>query len=144
MSEVSTSHNFWKSIRFALILAAMQVGGGLLLTLAKSRGLIDGEAVTRGVLVLIGLCIAAIGNKIPKTSDGPPPQTLTHAALRQKVLRAAGWSMMLGGLAFASLWAFAPLDVARVASITVLGGSMAVMCGFVASWIYAYHCRSEP
>lgn len=143
MSDMSRSSPARKNIRAALIITGAQLVGTLLLVLADKQGMISGDTTTRGVMVLIGLSLAAYGNRIPKSPDGPPPQTLPLAALRQSVLRTAGWAMMLGGLAFAGFWAFAPRDLAEVGSVVALGGSMAVMCGFVVWWIFAYH-RSPP
>jgi hypothetical protein len=54
-------------------------------------------------------------------------------------MRTAGWAMMVGGLMFAGLWAFAPLDVARVGAVTALGVSMALGLSGVTWWIFAYH-----
>ena len=139
MSGLSTSRTDWKTIRASLVIAGAQVAGALLLTLARKQGLIDAEGVMRGAMVIIGLGVAGIGNMIPKTRDGVQPQTMELAALRQRVLRIAGWAMMLGGLAFASLSAFAPLNVAPVAAAIALGGSMAAMIFFVVKWIVAYH-----
>jgi hypothetical protein len=117
----------------------VQIAGSLLLGYASRQGLISAETMMRGVMVLIGLGLAAYGDRIPKSTYGPPPPTVPLAALRQSVLRTAGWSMMLGGVAFAGFWAFAPLEIARVGAMAALGGFMAVMCGFVTWWIYAYH-----
>lgn len=145
MNDASRSPSpAWLSIRHALIIAGAQIVGALLLVLAKKQGLISADTTVRGAMVLIGLSLAAIGNRIPKTRDGPTPPTLRLAALRQQVMRTAGWSMMLGGLAFAGFWAFAPVDVARTGSVIALGGSLAVMCGFVTWWIYAYHRSTTP
>jgi len=103
------------------------------------KGLISTETTLRGGMVLCGLGFAAVANRIPKTPDGLPPPTLRLSALRQSVLRTAGRTMMVGGLGFAGLWAFAPLAMAGVGSIIVLGVSMAVGLAFVVWWIFAYH-----
>jgi len=134
----------WKSIRSALVIAGAQIVGGLLLSLARHQGLIDFETTVRGAMVLIGLGLALIANRIPKSPDGPTPPTLELAALRQSVLRTAGWAMMAGGLLFAGLGAFAPFDWARVGSVLALGASMVVGLGFVVRWIFAYHHRAPP
>lgn len=139
MSDLSAPRTDWKYIRASLLIGGAQVAGALLLTLARKQGWIDAEGVTRGVMVIIGLGLAAIGNMVPKTRDGPPPPTLELAALRQRVMRTAGWALMLGGLAFAGLSAFAPLSIAPLSAAVVLGGAMAVMIFFVAKWIRAYH-----
>ncbi len=143
MKDVSVSRAIWKSVRTSLVVGGLQVAAGLLLSQAYRQGLIDAETMMRGVMVIIGLGLAAIGDRVPKSPDGPTPPTLKLAALRQSILRAAGWSLVLGGLAFAGLWAFAPLGVAQVASMIALGGALAVMCGLVARWIFAYHRRHE-
>jgi sterol desaturase/sphingolipid hydroxylase (fatty acid hydroxylase superfamily) len=139
MSEASTSRAMWKNVRASLVIGGLQAVCGLLLGFAKRQGLIDIETTLRGAMVIVGVGLAAAGNRIPKSSDGPSPSTLKLAVLRQSVMRTAGWSLMLGGLAFAGLWAFAPLAVAQVAATIALGGSLAVMSIFVTTWIYAYH-----
>ena len=83
MSNMSGSRPAGGSLRSAVILGGVQIGGALLLALANQQGLIDDETRTRGVMVLIGLCLAAIGNRMPKTMDGPPPRSVSLAALRQ-------------------------------------------------------------
>jgi hypothetical protein len=139
MTDLSTPRTDWKTIRAALIIAGAQIAGALLLTFARKQGLIDAEGVVRGGMVIIGLGVAAIGNMIPKTRDGLEPPTMELAALRQRVLRIAGWALLLGGLAFAGLSAFAPLNVAPMGAMIALGGSIAVMIFFVVKWIIAYH-----
>ncbi len=135
--------NTWKSLRGWLVIVGLQIAGGLLLSLAYRQGLLNTEGMIRGAMVLIGLGLAASGNRIPKTTDGPAPHTLPLAALRQKVLRIAGWMMMLGGLAFAGLSAFAPLQFGLVAAPIVLGVSLAIGLGFVTYWIHVYHRSLE-
>ena len=116
------------SIRGALILAGIQVGGALLLTLAhKQFGWIDGETATRGVMVLIGLVLVITGNAIPKKQEGPPSQTISDVAARQSILRVGGWALMTGGLIWVGLWAFAPRDIAEVGSIAAVATSVVVM-----------------
>jgi len=131
--------NTWKSVRVFLLIAGFQIVGGLLLSLAYKQGLIGAESMIRGVMVIIGLGLAAAGNMIPKVTDSPPPPTLHLAALRQKALRTAGWMMMLGGLAFAGLSALLPLTVGPMAATAALGAFMTAGLGCVAYWIHAYH-----
>ena len=144
MSDLTTHRTDWKNIRASLLIGGAQVAGALLLTLARKQGWIDAEGVTRGAMVIIGLGVAAIGNMVPKTRDGPPPPTMELAALRQRVLRISGWALMLGGLMFAGLSAFAPPDVAPMSAVITLGGSMAVMIFLVVKWILAYHRSTRP
>ena len=139
MSDVSTSGNAWKTIRASLVIAGVQVFAGLLLALASSNGFINRETMLRSAMVVVGLGLAAVANMIPKRPDGPPPPTLQLAALRQSVLRTAGRAMMVGGLLFAGLWAFAPLDVAQIGAVVALGVSMALGLSRVTWWIFASH-----
>lgn len=144
MSDVSKTSMDWKTMRNSLAIAIAQVAGALLLAFARKQGWIDAEGVMRGAMIIIGLGVAAIGNMIPKTRDGLAPPTLELAALRQRVLRIAGWSLMLGGLMFAGLSAFAPPHVAPMGAVITLGGSIAVMIFFVVKWIVAYHRSATP
>ncbi|MDX2275448.1 MAG: hypothetical protein NW206_08355 [Hyphomonadaceae bacterium] len=143
MSDVSAANSVWKNFRIFLVIAGLQVTGSLLLALAATRGLISSETTLRGVMVLVGLGLAACGNRIPKGADGLPPRTLKLATLRQSILRMAGWAMMLGGLLFALLWAFVPLDAAAIGATIALGAFMAVTLGGVTWRIFAYHRRQR-
>lgn len=128
-----------RSIHSAFIIAGVQIAGALLLTLARAQGMIDGETATRGVMVLIGLGVAAMGNRMPKMLDVPTPPSLAIATLQQAVHRTGGWALMLGGLAYAGFWAFAPRDVAKVGCIVAIGAAMAVMIGNFTWRVFAYH-----
>jgi hypothetical protein len=117
-----------QNIRSALILAGLQLGGALLLTLAhKQFGWIDSDTATRGVMVLIGLTVVVIGNSMPKNQEGPPSQTVGDIAVRQSVTRVGGWAMTLGGLVWIGLWALAPRNLAEVGSVAAVGTAAVVM-----------------
>ena len=140
MSNDATSH-VKKSIRSAVILAGVQVVGALLLTLANKLGWIDSETTTRGVMVLIGLMLVVVGNSMPKKQEGPPSQTAGDIVIRQSITRVGGWAMLLGGLVWAGLWAFAPRDLAQVGSIAAVVTAVVVMLAF-AVWRFRTHRRS--
>lgn len=142
MSDNPIPRPAWKSIRGALIIAGVQVVGTLLLTLARKQGMIDGETATRGVMVLIGIGVILIGNRMPKMLDVPPAPSLAIAALQQTVHRVGGWAMMLAGLVWVGLWVFAPRDVAQVGSVVAVGAGVAVMFGNFAWRVFAYHRSS--
>ena len=112
------------------LVAGLAWGGGIVLlalaaTLARKLGYIDAETVTRLVIGSNGLMIAWYGNRLPKAF-------VPHAGARQ-ARRVAGWSLVLSGLAYAALWAFAPVQTA------VWGGSAAVLAGIAAT---LGHCLS--
>lgn len=97
-------------------------GGGILATalgasLAHKLGYIEADTVTRAVIGLNGLMMAWNGNRIPK-SFVPSEQA-------RRARRVAGWSLVLSGLVYAGLFAFAPMPVA------VWGGTGAVLAGIV-------------
>ena len=139
MSDASPFRNAWKNVRASFAIAGVQIVCALMLAFAANRGMIGTETVMRGGMVICGLGLAAVGNRLPKSPDGMPPHTLELAALRQSALRTAGWAMMVGGLAFSGIWVFAPLDVAAVSSTITLGASIIVGLGGITWWIFAYH-----
>ena len=103
------------------ILAGLICGGFLLLLalaakFAHARGYIDADMTLR-VIAMNGLLIAYFGNQIPK-------KVAPNAAARQ-AMRVSGWSMVLSGLVYAGLWAFAPISVA------VTFGTGAVFAGVI-------------
>jgi hypothetical protein len=130
-----------QSIRRALILAGGILVGTLLLTVANKLGWIDSEITTRGVMVLIGLMLVAVGNGMPKHQEGPPAQTVGEITTRQSITRVGGWAMMLGGLVWVLLWAFAPRDIAQVGSIAAVATASVVMIGYTI-WRYRAFRRS--
>ncbi|MBS7456024.1 hypothetical protein [Coralloluteibacterium stylophorae] len=96
---------------------------------ARDLGHIDGETMTRVVIGTNGLMIAWIGNRMPKA-------VAPTAAIR-RVKRIGGWSMVLSGLVYAALWAFAPIPVA------VAGGSAAVLAGIALTFGYCLSLRDK-
>jgi len=109
-------------------------GGGIVVlalgaTLAHKLGYIDGDTVTRLVIGANGLMIAWNGNLMPKTF-------VPHAGARQ-ARRVAGWSLVLSGLIYAGLWAFAPIQTA------VIGGSVAIVAGIAVTLGYCLSLRAK-
>lgn len=114
-----------------VIVAAVQVGGALLLTLARMKGMIEAETATRGAMVLIGFGLAAFGNLMPKMLEGPP-RTVSEATVAQSVLRFGGWAMTIAGLLWSALWAFAPRDIANTGGVAAVVISMGAMASYSA------------
>jgi hypothetical protein len=98
-------------------------------TLARRLGYIDGDTVQRVVIGANGLMIAWFGNSLPKAF-------VPNAHARQ-ARRVAGWSLVLSGLVYAGLWAFAPIPVA------VAGGCAAVAAGIAVTIGYCLMLRSR-
>lgn len=129
MSDNSQLQRAKKEILFGLKLAAVMIGGALLLTLARKQGWLDAEQVMRGNNVIIGLALAAFCNLMPKRMTGTP-RTMHHATLAQSIGRVGGWAMTLAFLVWCALWAFAPLELARIGAIAAVGAGVAVMIGY--------------
>lgn len=96
---------------------------------ARKLGYIDGDMVNRIVLGATGLMVAAFGNRIPKT--------FTPSAGARKAQRVAGWSMVLSGLVYAGLWAFAPFQTALV------GGCAAILIGIAVTFGYCLSLKNR-
>lgn len=73
--------------------------------------------------------IAWFGNRMPKD--------FVHSAWARQVRRVGGWSLVLSGLIYAALWAFAPIPVA------VAGGSAAVLAGIAVTIGYCVSLRAR-
>ncbi|MBC6982498.1 SdpI family protein [Caulobacter sp. 17J80-11] len=113
---------------------ALAWGGGILVvalaaSYARHHGYVDNDTVTRLVVGLNGLMIAWFGNRIPKT--------VVPSACARQAQRVAGWSMVLSGLAYAGLWAFAPMQVA------ITAGCGAVIAGIVVTIGYCLWLRAR-
>jgi hypothetical protein len=109
-------------------------GGGIILvalamTLLRQGGYVEGDTVTRVVIGLNGLMIAWWGNRMPKA--------FVPSAHLRKANRVAGWSMVLSGLVYAALFAFAPLQLA------VAGGCGAVIAGIAVTVGYCLSMRGK-
>jgi hypothetical protein len=132
-----------QSIRRALVQTGALLVGTLLLTVAhKLFGWIDNDTTTRALMVLFGLFLAAMGNTMPKQNDGPPSPTPELVAVRQSITRVGGRAMLIGGLVWAVLWAFAPRDVAQVGGILAIVTAVIVMLVH-AVWRFRAHRRSS-
>jgi hypothetical protein len=96
---------------------------------ARKLGYIDSDTVSRVVFGTNGLMIVWFGNRIPKN-------VVPGSQVRQ-AQRIAGWSMVLSGLTYAGLWAFAPVRVAERV------GTAAIFAGFAATLGYCLSRRSK-
>lgn len=96
---------------------------------ARKLGYVDGDTVTRVVMGLTGLMIASFGNRMPKA--------FVPSACARQAKRVAAWSLVLSGLVYAGLWAFAPFPAA------VAGGCGAVLLGMAVTAGYCISLRSK-
>ena len=101
----------------------------LVATFLRKQGHIDADTVNRLVMGATGLMVAAFGNRMPKKFV--PNESARRAT------RVAGWSMVVSGLIYAGLWAFAPPQVA------VVVGSAAVIVGIAVTFWYCMSLRAK-
>jgi len=113
----------------AAALATLMLAAAAGVRYAAAAGWVEPEAAKRVVQILIGLMLAGQANLMPKQlgDERRPPRLEARA---QAMLRVGGWSLALGGLAYAGFWAFAPLPIARPGAMTVVLAALAVTLGF--------------
>ena len=128
-----------KRTSFAVAIAVLILGTAAALSYAQSLDLIGPDAAKRTLQVMIGLILAAYSNQMPK-DIGRWRASALAAARAQSALRVGGWSMTLAGLAYAGLWAFAPLAFADVASTVVVASAMVITMGYGGRMMLA--CRA--
>jgi hypothetical protein len=130
----------FKRTSSALALAILVLGTAAFLNYAQSVDLIERDAARRTMQVMIGVMLATYSNLMPK-DVGRWRASARAMARAQSVLRVGGWSMTLAGLAYAGLWAFAPVGFANVASMAVVASAMLITMGYGGRTLLA--CRSK-
>jgi hypothetical protein len=118
-----------KDLKPSLAWAGGLIGLALAATAARRLGYIDADAVTRIVMAAIGLMVAWLGNRAPKT--------FVASAHARQVNRVAGWSMALSGLVNAAFWAFGSMEQAMTL------GTAAIVAGLAVTLIYCLRLRGQ-
>jgi hypothetical protein len=108
----------------AIVLAGLMLGVALLAPLGWSASMAD-----RGMGILSGLLVVVCSNGIPKQPSSARGQILR---------RAAGWAMVLGGLAYALCWLLLPRDIASVAA------PLALLAGLIYATVRIVWSRPMP
>lgn len=130
----------FKRTSVAVALAVVVLGTATALSYAQAFDLIGPDAAMRTMQVTIGLILAAYSNLMPKDIGRWRASALAMARA-QSARRVGGWSLTLAGLAYAGLWAFAPLALANVAAMAAVASAMLVTLGYGGWMLLA--CRSE-
>src|SRR5688572_12657132 len=129
-----------KRMSVAVAVAVLILGAAAGLSYAQRLDLIGPDAARRTMQVMMGLILAAYSNLMPK-DVGRWRASVLAAARAQSALRVGGWSMTLAGLAYAALWAFAPLGIADVPGMGVVAVAMLITMGYGGGTRLA--CRSK-
>jgi hypothetical protein len=111
-----------KELSGAFAWAAAMIALAFVAAYAHRQGYIDDDMKIR-VIAMNGLWIAWYGNRIPKT--------FVPIACALAAKRVIGWSMVLSGLVYAGVFAFAPMPLA----LTL--GTGAVLTGILVSLGYS-------
>jgi uncharacterized membrane protein len=123
------------ALAIALFILVLAAG----LRYAEGAGMIEADSAKRAMQIVIGLFLAAYANIMPKhpgrRRGSPRAEGRALAALRF-----GGWSLTLAGLAYAALWAFAPLPLADMASMVVVAAALIATLGYAILSFTA--CRS--
>jgi hypothetical protein len=129
-----------KRLGFAIALGVLFLLTAAGLRYAASQGMLTEEMATRLVMALTGLGLAAYANIMPKQL-GLRRRSPEAEARAQSALRFGGWALTLAGLAYAFLWLFAPISIARAAAMTVLGAATLATLAY-AIWSFTM-CRGS-
>jgi hypothetical protein len=113
-----------KELTAGLAWAGGIVAVALCAAFARHMGYIDGDTAAR-ITAVNGLMIAWYGNRMPKAF-------VPRACVRQ-AMRVGGWSMVLSGLVYAAVWAFAPIQTALTVGCGAVIAGMAVTVGYCLS-----------
>jgi len=115
--------------------AAVLITLALVLVYARAKGLLDkgdGSPAVRIFGVVTGLVLAYYGNVIPKRSACVDPLSAS-AARRQRLLRFSGWVFTLAGVAYAAIWALAPMGDATWAMLPIAAALIVVAIRYLGS-----------
>lgn len=106
----------------ALIVAGALISVAIALRLL-SPAYLSPEFATRIMGVLLGGLVVAYSNRAPKTLR-PLLQQRCDPAEEQAIRRFTGWSLVLGGAAYAVAWIAAPLEHANLISASLLATAL--------------------
>jgi hypothetical protein len=105
-----------------LALGAAMLAAAAIFKIGEHRGLLGAETAARAMQVVIGLMLAFYGNFIPKNLPVLREPARTSARM-QSALRFGGWAFTLAGLAYAAIWAWAPLTMAGDISVVIVAAA---------------------
>jgi hypothetical protein len=106
---------------------------GLILVAAVALRLLSpdylrADLASRSMGALLGLVVVIYANAVPKTLS-PWVELRCGARLEQAMRRFSGWTLTLGGMAYAAMWLFAPVEFANLAAAVSLGAAFLLVIG---------------
>jgi hypothetical protein len=118
-----------RPISFALIVAGFMLAAAPALRYLSAHDLIGANVRIRTFQVLIGLVLAVYGNFLPKDASRAAAEGCVSRY--QALLRLAGWSFTLAGIAYAALWAVAPFSVADRLAMPIVAAATLGTAGYL-------------
>lgn len=122
---MNPSSRSWPRFLRDLLMATSLIGVALVLAFFRPAGMGATDAM-RALGVLMGLMMVFYANEVPKRL---PQVTRCDPARQQSLRRFVGWMMVLGGLGYAIAWIAAPIKVAPLLAILLLGAALTVVLG---------------
>ncbi len=110
------------AISRGLMIAGGLLGISLVLKLLSPDHL-SPEFVRRALGALLGIVVIVYANVVPKALS-PLIQSRCDPIEEQAMRRFTGWSLVLGGVAYAAAWVIAPLESANMISGSLLGAAL--------------------
>ncbi len=110
-----------------LILAGLILLAAVALRLL-SPDYLRADLASRSMGALLGLVVVIYANAVPKTLS-PWVELRCGARLEQAMRRFSGWTLTLGGMAYAAMWLFAPVEFANLAAAVSLGAAFLLVIG---------------
>ncbi len=118
-------------------LTAITIGGlvvgVLVLAATKEFGILDASIVKRAVGMVFGTMLIVAGNILPKITQPLNSQRRNAVSIRM-VERIAGWIFVVTGIAYISVWLFAPGEYAMLIS-SIVGLSAFVLVATIWAWL---------
>jgi hypothetical protein len=109
-------------IKRALMIAGVLIGVSAMLSLLSPEHL-SSDLASRALGVLLGGVTVWYANAAPKALR-PLVEMRCDPVAEQSMRRFAGWSIAVGGILYALAWAAAPIGIARLLSIALLGTAL--------------------
>jgi hypothetical protein len=106
-------------------MGAILIGVALVLAFFRPAGMAAGDGM-RVLGVLMGLMVVFYANEVPKRL---PQVTGCDPARQQSLRRFIGWTLVLGALGYAIAWIAAPIRIAPLLAILLLGAALTVVFG---------------
>lgn len=123
LAGTSSSEASLAALTKAILLCALLLGAALSMRIEGLRDHLDFDA--RSVGVFSGIMVLAVANVIPKQAS---------SGLGLRLLRTAGWSLSIGGIAYALVWLLVPLAHASRSALLVLLAALAFATGRI-GWL---------